>query len=92
MKTLKTMVVCEDIHIEDYDMRRHRVKTMEREDLVVSLFPFLLCCVIGTTVLLSGFQVNKVRVTEVMLNQILCLRAKTMRANLIQSWMGQLYL
>ena len=48
------MVVCEDIHIEDYDMRRHRVKTMEREDLVVSLFPFLLCWVIGTTVLLSG--------------------------------------
>ena len=23
MKTLKTMVVCEDIHIEDYDKRRH---------------------------------------------------------------------
>ena len=23
MKTLKTMVVCEDIHSEDYDMRRH---------------------------------------------------------------------
>ena len=40
MKTLKTMVVCEDIHIEDYDMRRHRVKTMEREDLVVSCFLF----------------------------------------------------
>ena len=37
-------VVCEDIHIEDYDTRRHWVKTMEREDLVVSLFPFLLCC------------------------------------------------
>ena len=34
------MVVCEDIHIEDYDMRRHWVKTMEREDCVVSLFPF----------------------------------------------------
>ena len=34
------MVVSEDIHIEDYDKRRHRVKTMEREDLVVSLFPF----------------------------------------------------
>ena len=34
------MVVCEDIHIEDYDMRRHWVKTMEHEDLVVSLFPF----------------------------------------------------
>ena len=62
------MVVYEDIHIEDYDMRRHRVKTMEREDLVVSLFPFLLCWVIGTTVLLSGVQVNKFRVTEVMLN------------------------
>ena len=43
-------------------------KTMEREDCVVSLFPFLLCWVIGTTVLLSGVQVNKVRVTEVMLN------------------------
>ena len=63
------MVVCEDIHIEDYDMRRHWAKTMEREDCVVSLFPFLLCWVIGTTVLLSGVQVNKVRVTEVMLNQ-----------------------
>ena len=62
------MVVCEDIHIEDYDKRTHRVKTMEREDLVVSLFPFLLCWVIGTTVLLSGVQVNKVRMTEVMLN------------------------
>ena len=32
------MVVCEDIHIEDYDRRRHWVKTMEREDLVVLLF------------------------------------------------------
>ena len=41
---------------------------MEREDLVVLLFPFLLCCVIGTTALLSRVQVNKVRVTEVMLN------------------------
>ena len=92
MKTLKTMVVCEDIHIEDYDKRRHRVKTMEHEDLVVSLFPFLLCSVVGTAVLLSGVPVNKVRVTEVMLNQILCLRAKTMRENLIQSRMSQLYL
>ena len=42
MKTLKSKVVCEDIHIEDYDKIRHRVKTMEREDYVVSLFPFLL--------------------------------------------------
>ena len=33
MKTLKTMVVCEDIHIEDYDKRRHRMKTMESEDI-----------------------------------------------------------
>ena len=43
MKTLKTKVVCEDIHIEDYDKGRHCVKTMEREDLGVSMFPFLLC-------------------------------------------------
>ena len=42
VETLNTMVVCEDIHIEDYDMRRHYL-TMEREDCVVSLFPFLLC-------------------------------------------------
>ena len=40
MKTLKSEVVCEDIHIEDYDKRRHRVKTMEHEDLVVSSFFF----------------------------------------------------
>ena len=59
MKTLKPKVVYEDIHIEDYDKRRHRVKTMEREDLVVSLFPFLLCWVVGTTVLLSGVQENQ---------------------------------
>ena len=40
MKTLKSKVVYEDIHIEDYDKRRHCVKTMEREDLVVSSFLF----------------------------------------------------
>ena len=40
MKTLKIMVVREDIHTEDYDRRRHGVKTMEREDLVVSLVLF----------------------------------------------------
>ena len=34
------MVVHEDNHIEDYDKRRHCVKTMEREDLDVLLFPF----------------------------------------------------
>ena len=53
---------------------------------------FLLCWAIGTTALLSGVQVNKVRVTEVMLNQILCLRVKTMRANLILCQISQLYL
>ena len=63
------MVVREDIHIEDYDRRRHWVKTMEREDLAVSLFSFLLYWVIGTTTLSSGVQVNKVKVTELMLNQ-----------------------
>ena len=59
MKTLTTMVVCEDIHIEDYDKRRHCMKTLEREELVVLLFPFLLCWVIGTTILLSGVQENQ---------------------------------
>ena len=58
MKTLITVVVYEDNHIEDYDMRRHCVKTMESEDVELSLFPFLLYCVIGTTALLSGVQVN----------------------------------
>ena len=43
---------------EDYGARR----------LSSFVVPFLLCWVIGTTVLLSGVQVNKVRVTEVMLN------------------------
>ena len=59
--------MCEDIEDnggmwryshEDYRVWRHSC-------FVVS---FLLCWVIGTTVLLSGVQVNKVRVTEVMLN------------------------
>ena len=40
MKTLKSKVVSEDIHFEDYDKRRHRVKTMERDDLVVLFFSF----------------------------------------------------
>ena len=69
MKTLISVVEYEDNHIDDYDIRRHYVKTMKSEDVDVSLFPFLLCWVIGTTVLLSGVPVNKVRVTEVMLNQ-----------------------
>ena len=33
---IEVKVVCEDIHIEDYDMRRHRMKTMECEDILVS--------------------------------------------------------
>ena len=40
MKTLKSKVVCEDIHIEDYDKRRHRMKTMEREDLDLQAGPY----------------------------------------------------
>ena len=36
MKTLKTKVVYEDIHIEDYDKRRHVMKPMELEDLDLS--------------------------------------------------------
>ena len=30
------MVVCEEIHIEDYDKRRHYMKPMELEDLDLS--------------------------------------------------------
>ena len=91
MKTLKIMVVCEDIHIEDYDMRRHRVKTMEREDLVVSSFFSSLLSHRNHHTVKWGPR-EPVKTTEVMLNQILCLRAKTMSANLIQSRMSQLYL
>ena len=40
---IDTVLVYEDNHIEDYDMRRHCEKTMESEDVDVSLFPFLLC-------------------------------------------------
>ena len=36
MKTLMSKVVYEDIHIEDYDKRRHRMKPMELEDLDLS--------------------------------------------------------
>ena len=46
MKTLMSKVVYEDIHIEDYDKRRHHMNPMELE-------------VIGTTVLLSGVQENQ---------------------------------
>ena len=84
MKTLKSKVVCEDIHIEDYDKRRHCVKTMEREDLVVRhSFSSLLSHRNHRTVKWGRREL--VRMTEVMLNQNLCLRVKTMRANLVQS-------
>ena len=41
---------------------------------------FLLCWVIGTTVLLSGVQVNQSEWLKWCLTKILCLRAKTMRS------------
>ena len=69
MKTLKSKVVCEDIHIEDYDMRRHRVKTMEREDLaVLSYFVFSLLSHRNHRTIKWGPR-EPVRMTEVMLNQ-----------------------
>ena len=37
---VKGGVVFEDIHIEDYDKRRHHMKPMELEDLDLSLFFF----------------------------------------------------
>ena len=69
METLKSKVVYEDIHIEDYAMRRHRVKTMEREDLAVSSF-----CVFSLLSHRNHRTVKwgprePVRMTEVMLNQ-----------------------
>ena len=68
MKTLKSKVVCEDIHIEDYDKRRHRVKTMEHEDLVVHRsFSSLLSHRNHCTVKWGPRKL--VRMTEVMLNQ-----------------------
>ena len=66
MKTLKSKVVCEDIHIEDYDKRRHRVKTMEREDLaVLSFFIFSLLSHRNHRTVKWGPR-EPVRMTEVM--------------------------
>ena len=92
MKTLKSKVVCEDIHLEDYDKRRHRMKTMEREDCVVSLFPFSSLLSHRNHRTVKWGPGEPVRMTEVMLNQNLCLRVKTMRANLVQSQTSQLCL
>ena len=69
MKTLKTMVVCEDIHNEDYDSRRH-----SREDHGVRRHS---CFVVSFSSLLSHRNhrtvkwgpSEPVRMTEVMLNQ-----------------------
>ena len=91
MKTLKSKVVCEDIHIEDYDKRRHRVKTMEREDLVVRRSFSSLLSHRNHRAIKWGPS-EPVRMTEVMLNQNLCLRVKTMRAKLVQSRTSQLCL
>ena len=40
MKTSTAKVVYEDIHIEDYDKRRHHMKPMELEDLDLLYFSF----------------------------------------------------
>ena len=92
MKTLETMVVREDIHLKIMTCEDIHLKTMECEDIV--------CFVVSFSSLLSHRNHRTVKwgpseqslMTHVMLNQNLCLRAKTMRANLIQSWMSQLCL
>ena len=69
MKTLKTMVVYEDIHNEDYDLRRH-----SREDYRVRRHS---CFIVSFSSLLSHRNhctvkwgpSEPVRMTEVMLNQ-----------------------
>ena len=69
MKTLKTMVVCEDIHNEDYDSRRH-----SREDYGVRRHS---CFVVSFSSLLSHRNhrtvkwgpSEPVRMIEVMLKQ-----------------------
>ena len=68
MKTLKSKVVCEDIHIEDYDKRRQFVKTMEHEDLVVSSFFFFFVESENHRTVKWGPN-EPDRMTEVMLNQ-----------------------
>ena len=40
MKTLKTMVVCEDIHVEDNDDEDIHLKTMECKDIVSFVVSF----------------------------------------------------
>ena len=55
MKTLMSKVVYEDIHIEVYDKRRHRMKPMELED--------------SDHRTVKWGQREPVRMTKVMLNQ-----------------------
>ena len=62
------MVVCEEFHIEDYDIRGHRMKTMECEDLVVSSFFFFMLSHRNHRTVKWGPS-EAVRMTEMMLNQ-----------------------
>ena len=86
------MVIHEYIHVEDNDDEDIHLKSMECEDIVsfVVSFSSFLSHRNHRTVMWGPSEQSQM--TEVMLNQILCLRVKTMRANLIQSWMSQLYL
>ena len=67
MNTLKTKVVYEDIHIEDYDKRRHVMKPMELEDFLRSFISFMLCHRNHHTIKWGPRE--PVKMTEVMLNQ-----------------------
>ena len=92
MKTLKTMVVHEDIHVEDNDDEDIHLKTMECEDIVSLIVSFSSFLSHRNHRTIKWGPSEHSQMTEVLLNQNLCLRAKTMRANLIQSWMSQLCL
>ena len=92
MKTLKTMVVREDIHVEDNDDEDIHLKTMECEDIASFIVSFSSFLSHRNHCTVKWDPSEQSEITEVMFNQILCLRAKTMRANLIQSWMSQLCL
>ena len=69
MKTLKTMVVREDIHDEEYDMRRHSYEDYEvrSHSFFVVSFSSLLSHRHHRTVKCGPSE--PVRMTEVMLNQ-----------------------
>ena len=73
MKTLKTIVVHEDIHVEHNDDEDIHLKTMECEDKVsfAVSFSYLLSHRNHRTVKCDPSEQSQM--TEVMLNQILCL-------------------